>query len=99
MSVAQGENFTIGFWFQPIDDYPFNTGCFRPLGNFVFLSFDIAFGLSMPWDCLLLEAAWIAVLLVLAEFSFFLWRLAFEPPIAGYSWLFGWFAYLGRFGP
>ena len=33
------------------------------LANFVFLSFDPIFGLSMPWDCLLLEAGWTAALL------------------------------------
>lgn len=29
----------------------------------IFLSFDCVFGLSMPWDCLLLEAGWLAPLL------------------------------------
>ena len=33
------------------------------LANAVFLSFDPVVGLSMPWDCLLLEAGWISALL------------------------------------
>ena len=33
------------------------------LANVAFLSYDVVVGLSMPWDCLLLEAGWIGALL------------------------------------
>ena len=33
------------------------------IANLIYLSFDPVFGLSMPWDCLLLEAGWLAPLL------------------------------------
>ena len=34
----------------------------------------------------------IATAVLVGEFFLFLWNLAWEPPIAGYSWTFGWFA-------
>ena len=37
--------------------------CALLLANCVYLSFDVIFNLNMPWDCLLLEAGWLAVLL------------------------------------
>jgi hypothetical protein len=33
------------------------------LANLIFLSLDVCFDLSMPWDCLLLEAGWLCALL------------------------------------
>lgn len=55
--------------------------------NIIFLSYDVVFGLSMPWDCLLLEAGWICALLpppVLHE----LWDRTPVHPVA--AWLVRW---------
>ena len=62
------------------------------LSNIVFLSFDPVFGLSMPWDCLLLEAGWIAALLPTpAAFTSFANLLVDPVPVhPAASWLIRW---------
>ena len=62
------------------------------LSNIAFLSFDPVFGLSMPWDCLLLEAGWIAALLPTpAAFTSFANLLVDPVPVQpAASWLIRW---------
>ena len=67
------------------------------VANFVYLSFDVVFGLSMPWDCLLLEVGWLATLLPAPPA---LWATAAVPraPHAAAAWLVRWLLFRLLFG-